>query len=314
MELRQLQHFLAVAEEQHFTRAAQRMNIVQSALSASIRALEDELDTRLFLRTTRQVRLSATGRAFLEKAQEALAAVQDARAAVETIKGLKRGRLSIGTVQSLPAFLGLPSLLAEFHAVHPAVEVRLRQAEVPNLLESVRTGRLDLAVLPLTDPPSGVTTTMIACEALVMVCAPGHSLAGRSDLPLSALRNEPFVDFEPDWGTRRLIDRAFAKAGVERRTAFEVSELDTLLELVAHGLGIALVPEAVAEARLPSLGISHLAEPGICWELVVAYVAQEGSSVVPAESAPREFLQLLQSRSHEPASLANDECNCSSGT
>ncbi|MBW4092388.1 MAG: hypothetical protein HIU82_14975 [Proteobacteria bacterium] len=103
-----------------------------------------------------------------------------------------------------------------------------------------------------------------------MACPPGHPLDGRRDVPLAALRDAAFVDFEPAWGTRRLVDRAFAEAGVERRIAFEVSDLGTLLDLVGRGLGIAVVPEAVARARRPAVGVAELAGPEMCWELVVA--------------------------------------------
>jgi DNA-binding transcriptional LysR family regulator len=293
MELRQLYHFVAVAEEKQFTRAAQRMNIVQSALSTSIRLLEAELDAKLFVRSTRQVRLTTAGHVFLDKARAALDAVHDARDAVAAVRGLERGTLSIGTVQSLPAFLDLPSLLAQFHAQHPGIEVRLCQGSSSHLIEKVRNGRLDLAFLPLCEPPGDIETTMIACEALVLVCAPGHGLAGQSDVSLAALKNEPFVDFEPDWGTRKLVDHGFLGAGVERHIAFEVSDLETLLELVGRGLGIALVPEAVVKARRSSLGIAELAEPELCWELVVAYAAGDRTEPAPADDAPRAFLGLL---------------------
>ncbi len=293
MELRQLQHFVAVAEEQHFTRAAQRIHIVQSALSSSIRALEEELDARLFVRTTRQVRLTAAGKAFLDKARTALDTVREAREAVAAVSSLERGTLSIGTVQSLPAFLDLPALLALFHSQHPAIEVRLCQGGSSLLVEKLRAGQLDLAILPLFDPPADIATTLIACDALVLVCSPDHVLAGRTNLPLAAAADEPFVDFEPAWGTRRLIDRGFDEAGVERRTAFEVSDLNTLLDLVAHGLGVALVPEAIAKARRPSLGIVQLAEPEICWELVVAHAVQRKNQTDVLDDAPKAFLELL---------------------
>lgn len=293
MELRQLQHFVAVAEENHFTRAAQRVNIVQSALSVSIRALEEELGAQLFIRSTRQVRLTTTGRVFLDKARAALEAVREARETVAAIKGLDQGTLTIGTVQSLPAFLDLPSLLARFHAQHPGIEVRLCQGSSTHLLEKIRSGRIDLAFLPLCEPPVGIATTMIACESLVVICALDHDLAGGDEVSLSALKGEPFVDFEPEWGTRKLVDRAFLEAGIERRTVFEVSDLETLLELVARGLGIALVPEAIAEARRPTLHITPIAQTEICWELVVAYAAGDGTSDWPPDHAPKAFLELL---------------------
>jgi DNA-binding transcriptional LysR family regulator len=293
VELRQLQHFVAVAEEQHFTRAAQRVNIVQSALSSSIRALEEELDAKLFVRSTRQVRLTAAGRVFLDKARVALEAVRDARNSVAALQGLKRGTLSIGTVQSLPAFLDLPAHLARFHAEYPEVEVRLCQGSTSHLLEKVQLGRLDLAILPMCEPSNGITTLMIACEALVLICAPGHPLAGRTNVPLAAVAKEPFVDFERAWGTRQLVDRGFAETGLQRHIAFEVSDLDTLIGLVARGLGVALVPEAVAEARRSCVGIAGLAEPEMCWELVVAYASADKGQSGPADPAPRAFLNLL---------------------
>ena len=293
MELRQLQHFVAVAEEKQFTRAARRVNIVQSALSTSIRLLEAELDAKLFVRSTRQVRLTSAGRVFLDKARVALQAIREAQDAVAAVQGMARGTLSIGTVQSLPAFLDLPSLLAQFHAQYPAIEVRLCQDNSSQLLQKVRAGRLDLAFLPVCEPTSDVATRMIACEALVVVCAPEHALAGRYEVSLAALKDEPFVDFEPGWGTRKLVDRGFLTAGVERHIAFEVSDLNTLVELVGRGLGIALLPEAIATARQSALGIAQLAEPEICWELVVAYAAGEGPQSSPADHAPAAFLELL---------------------
>lgn len=293
MEIRQLQHFVAAAEEGHFTRAARRMNIVQSALSTSIRSLEEEIGARLFQRSTRQVRLTAVGEAFLEKARTVLDAVRDARDTVAALQGLHRGTLSIGTVQALPAFFDLPSLLARFHAQHPGIEVRLCQGSSMPLLEKIRTGRLDLAFLPIYEAPADIATNLIACEALVVACAPGHPLAGGDELSLAALKDVPFVDFEQGWGTRKIIDRSFAEAGVDRHTAFEVSDLDTLLDLVARDLGIALVPEAIVEARQPALGLGRLAEPEICWELVVAYAPGGRAGSTPGNPAACVFLDLL---------------------
>src|ERR1700730_18316343 len=140
VDIRQLQHFVAVAEEKHFTRAARRMNIVQSALSNSIRLLEEELDAKLFVRSTRQVRLTDAGQILLDKAKAALESIRDAREAVAAVRNLERGTLSIGTVQSLPAFLDLPSLVERFHAEYPGVELRLRQGSATDLIEKIRNG------------------------------------------------------------------------------------------------------------------------------------------------------------------------------
>jgi DNA-binding transcriptional LysR family regulator len=170
----------------------------------------------LFVRSTRQVRLTDAGRILLDKAKAALDSIRDAREAVAAVRNLERGTLSIGAVQSLRAFLDLPSLIGRFHAEYPGVEVRLRQGSATELIERVRSGRLDLAFLPLGESPADIKSDMIACEALVVACAPNHPLAGASEVSLAILKDEPFIDFEPDWGTRKLVDQGFFGAGISR--------------------------------------------------------------------------------------------------
>lgn len=279
MELRQLQYFVAAAKAEHFTRAAQRLNIVQSALSSSIRALEFELNAKLFVRSTRKVRLTAAGRALLEKAEIVLAAAKDARDAVSAVTEAKSGKLNVGTVQGLPAFLDLPLLLARFHERHPHIEVRLIQGGAAHLLEKVRNGKLDLAFLPVFEPPADISTTMIACEELVVVCSRTHPLATADIASIEEIAAYPFVDFEQDLGTRKLIDELFLTANSDRKIAFEVSDLSTLLELVGHGLGIALVPESVAESRESILSVCRLKEADACWEVVLASSAASDDPV-----------------------------------
>ena len=291
MELRHLQHFIAVAEELNFTRAAQRVHIVQSALSTSIRSLEDELEARLFVRNTRQVQLTPAGHSFLQNAREVLRVLDTGREAVADIEGLRSGSLSIGTVHSLPAFLDLPSLISRFHALNPGIEVRLRQGDSVGLMEQLRIGRLDLAFLPLFDPPDDIATRIVACEDLVVATHPGHPLAGRNGIGLAELVNFAFVDFEIGWGTRPLIDRAFGQAGLQRRTSFDVTDVETIVELVGRGLGIALLPETIAQVRCPRIATAELSEPAICWELVVGHF--RGDDADPVNGAARAFLSLM---------------------
>lgn len=301
MELRQLQYFVAAAKAEHFTRAARHLNIVQSALSSSVRALEEELGAQLFVRTTRKVRLTAAGRTLLEKAEIVLEAARDAQEAVAAITQARAGKLRVGTVQGLPAFLDLPALLARFHQRHPQIEVRLIQGGAAHLLEKVRSGILDLAVLPMFEPASDISTSMIACEDLVVVCAQDHPLRPAASISLKDLSSYAFVDFEPDWGTRKLIDAAFFDAGIERRIAFEVSDLSTQLDLVERGLGLALVPESVVASRGLSLRTHRLAGTDACWELVLASPA-----AVSGDAAPRLFSEILELSDTQIADLKAD--------
>jgi DNA-binding transcriptional LysR family regulator len=293
MDLRQLEHFLAVAEERHFTRAAQRVHIVQSALSASIRRLEGALGTPLFERSTRRVELTAAGRLFQGEARRVLAAARDAREAMAAFNGVEQGRLTLGAVQSLAAFIDLPELLARFHRQHPGIEISLVQSGAGNLLERMHAGEVDLVCVPRAgDLPAGVSGHGIAREPLVLACAPEHPLSGAGRVSLADLAALPFVDFQAGWGTRRLVDAAFAAAGLRRRVAFEVGDPGIQLDLVAHGLGVALVPEAMARARAaaPRLPIAVVATETRAprWELVVAHMGRQ-----PANPAAGVFLGML---------------------
>jgi DNA-binding transcriptional LysR family regulator len=251
VELRQLEHFVATAEEGHFGRAADRSNIVQSGLSASIRSLERELDTRLFARTTRRVELTESGRALLPEARRVLAATASAVEAVADVEGLQRGTLSLGIMQSLVA-VRLPALLARFHSIHPAIDIRLRQAGTVALLQEVREGRLELAFasFPATTP-AGLVGHELLDETMTLACAPDHPLAESGSVSLAGLREQDFIDGHQDWGIRIANDRAFAAAGVERHVAFEINDLQTILDLVAAGLGVAILPRSLAPLRTP---------------------------------------------------------------
>ncbi|MFI9604131.1 LysR substrate-binding domain-containing protein [Streptomyces sp. NPDC052043] len=253
MELRHLQHFVAVAEDRHFTRAAERLMVSQSGLSASIRALERELQTSLFVRTTRRVTLTEAGRALLGEAQRILAQVRAAHEAVAAVQGVLRGTLSLGTEQCI-AGVHVAGLLAAFRRRHPDVEIRLRQTGSGALAEEVAAGRLDLAFAYRTRADTDqLRSVSLAGEPMTVLCHPGHRLAAaEAVLTPRDLDGEVFVDFHPDWGPRRTTDAAFAAAGVRRTVALEVNDVHSLLDLVDENLGIAVVPRHFRHKR-PSL-------------------------------------------------------------
>ncbi|MEV7793307.1 LysR substrate-binding domain-containing protein [Streptomyces sp. NPDC087512] len=250
MELRHLRHFVAVAEDQHFTRAAERLMVSQSGLSASIRALERELRAPLFVRTTRRVTLTEAGRALLGEARRILAQVRSAHEAVAAVQGVLRGTLSLGTEQCI-AGVPVAGLLAAFRRRHPDVEIRLRQAGSGELAEEVAAGRLDLAFAYRTQADTEqLRCVSLAREPMTVLCHPGHRLAtGEAVLTPRDLAEEVFVDFHPDWGPRRVTDAAFAAAGVRRTVALEVNDVHGLLDLLDENLGIAVVPRHFRHKR-----------------------------------------------------------------
>jgi DNA-binding transcriptional LysR family regulator len=283
MELRQLEYFVAVAEERHFTRAAERMLVSQSGLSASVRSLERELGAQLFVRTTRAVELTAAGHALLAEAQRTLRSADAAKEAVADVQGLLRGRLSVGTEQCV-AGVDVPALLARFRAEHPQVEIRLQQADSATLITELTAGRLDLAfVAPPDDLPADVRLLPLTSEPMVLLCHPGHALAGAPRVTWHELSGEPFVDFHPSWGARQLTDRAFAAAGAKRQVSLEVNDVHTLIDLVRHGLGVAVVPRPIArKPQAATLGSVPMAgaEPAPTWQLSVA--TPPGDAIAPA--------------------------------
>ncbi|MFC7259970.1 LysR family transcriptional regulator [Streptomyces lutosisoli] len=249
MELRHLQHFVAVAEDQHFTRAAERLLVSQSGLSASIRALERELQTPLFVRTTRRVTLTEAGRALLGEAVRILAQVRAAHEAVAAVQGVLRGTLALGTEQCI-AGVHVAGLLAAFRRRHPDVEVRLRQAGSGELAEEVAAGRLDLAFAYRTQADTDqLRSVSLASEPMTVLCHPSHRLATAVACTPEDLSGETFVDFHPDWGPRRTTDAAFAAAGVRRTVSLEVNDVHSLLDLIDENLGIAVVPRHFRHKR-----------------------------------------------------------------
>jgi DNA-binding transcriptional LysR family regulator len=288
VELRHLEYFVAVAEELSFTRASRRLHVVQSGVSSAIQGLERELGAALFDRDRHRVTLTEAGRALLPEARATLAAARAAVDAVAEAGAGLRGTLTVGTMIST-ASVDVPALLARFHEQHPGVLVRLRvmPGGSADLAREVADGGLDLALLSLPgEAPAGLAVRPLAHEPLVLICAANHPLAKREAVPLDALAAEAFVDFPAGWGTRALVDRAFAAAGVDRQVAFEVADYRTAAGLVSNGLGVAFIPASV----VPWLdGVTQVpVDPPLEWRIQVATSATRRAS-----AAARAFLTAL---------------------
>jgi DNA-binding transcriptional LysR family regulator len=286
MDLRQLEHFVTVAEEQHFTRASARLFISQSGLSASIRALEKELDAELFSRNTRRVELTDAGRALLQESRRTLASVLAARDAVAAVQGLLRGRLRVGTEQCL-GVVDVPTEMARFHADHPGVELLVQQAGSARLIEEVSNGRLEAAFVagPSSVPP-GVRFLPLATEPMTLICRPEHPLGRRKRADWRTLAAQSYVDFATDWGSRQVTDQAFAAAGQARHITSEVNDVHTLLDLVGHGLGVAVVPQHIAHKKAGKLNRLPLPTEAPRWDVAIALPADGTSAAAETFLAP----------------------------
>ncbi|MFC5261567.1 LysR family transcriptional regulator [Kribbella qitaiheensis] len=245
MDSRQLEYFVAVAEELSFTRAAQRLFTVQSTVSAAVRALETDLKTTLFDRSTRRVTLSDAGQALLPEAKAALEAIDRARAVVEEASTGLRGNVRIGTMTKL-GLVDLAELLGAFYQRYPLVEVQVTTSPTGSsgLADDVRHGRLDVALVGLNrgDMP-GLEPRELATVPFVVLVPSNHRLAGRGAIRLADLAGERFVDMLRGFGNRTTVDRAFDNAGLPRRVQVEVPDLTTVPDYVRAGLGVAVIPE-----------------------------------------------------------------------
>ncbi|MEV0730989.1 LysR substrate-binding domain-containing protein [Polymorphospora sp. NPDC050346] len=266
MELRQLEYFVAVAEEANFTRAAERVRISQSGVSAQIRQLEHDLGATLIDRSGRRATVTAAGAVVLEHARAVLSSAQALRRAVDDVNGLIRGRLVVGMVTACtvtPFF----DALAAFHLAHPGVELVLFEDNSDRLIEGVLTGSADLALVgTAAGTPDGVRAMPIVSERLIAIVADGHPLAGRRGASLAEIAEFPIVCLPPGTGIRTVFDQACADGGVKPDIALQASAPGAIMDLAARGLGVAILSESMAvphRERLSVLMIDDVETPAV---------------------------------------------------
>jgi DNA-binding transcriptional LysR family regulator len=269
VELRQFEHFLAVVEEGSFTRAAARLFMVQSSLSASLLALERELGTGLFIRGRRGAELTDAGRAFLEPARAALEEADRARDAVAQVKGLIRGSVRIAAV-AMPRRVDVGETIRRFQDEHPGVDVTVVPVGARQMVDLVADGQVDFAITPRIH---GISPALrfrpLVSTPLVLLCPIGHRLAGARDLDPAEVVDEPIIDVPRGWASRGLFDCLLHERGVERRVRLEINDWLAVLTMVQRGSGISYGPHACIDEDMFS-GVSTATMAGApAWELGV---------------------------------------------
>ncbi|ABC35343.1 LysR family transcriptional regulator [Burkholderia thailandensis] len=254
MELKQLRAFVTLAEELHFGRAAQRLFIVQPALSMQIKALEQALGARLFERDRHKVELSDAGRVFLPEAQATLQQATHAEQMVRLSSRGEVGTLRIAFVSSvLPALL--PAVLRAMHERYPLITLELKDMPTPDQVTELRYRRIDFGMIRLPASYAGINTRVILEEGFVIALPPDHPLAAHGSISPSALRGQPaFVlarRYAPGFHDAMLL--ALSRAGTTLEIAQEFGEFTTMLALVAAGMGIGLMPAEAASALPPNV-------------------------------------------------------------
>lgn len=264
MELRQLESFLAVADELHFGRAAERVHLSQPALSQQIKRLERELEVELFARTQRSVALTAAGEAVREPAGRIIADADGLRALARRAADGQVGTLGLGYVGSA-LFSVVPPLMQALATDAPGIEVTMIERKTEEQLDAIRRGDLDVGVIKQPQQaPAGFEVVPVFAETIGVALPDRHRFAGKEEIELRDLADDPFVIFpreaEPD--TFDTLMSACAEAGFTARIAQTGTSLQTVLGLVASGIGCAFVVESVmANSRRDGVTYVRLAPP-----------------------------------------------------
>jgi DNA-binding transcriptional LysR family regulator len=271
MDLRQLRYVVALAEEQHFTRAARRVGIAQPALSQQIKRLELEVGVPLVERSTRSVHVTDAGRTLVAGARRVLREVDALQDELDALRGVRSGRVAVGITRT-PGAVDVALLLSRFAGAHPGVELDVREDLSVELLAQLEAGALDLAIVAegSSAEAGALRLRTVAEEPLVAIVPPGHELAGRARITVAQLAEHRLVAFHPGATIRRQLDeRAFA-AGVVLRVAFEIADAQRARSLVHGGLGIGVLPASDARAPGPAVAVVPFADPALVHRTAVA--------------------------------------------
>jgi LysR family transcriptional regulator, transcription activator of glutamate synthase operon len=287
VELRQLRSVEAVARHRHFTRAAEELHVAQSALSHQIRRLEEELGTPLFERTSRRVTPTEAGQAIAARARRVLAEVDGARAEVDELRGVLRGRIWIGPL--LPAGdLDVPGLLARFRQAHPGVEVGLREGIAAEMLRLLAADELDAAFCLLAgDIPDELAIEPLSHDEVVAAFAPDRAPAA-PHVTVADLAQHQIIAPRRGSAITTVLDQLFADAGEPLRLALESGDPFLLRSLAARGFATAILPRSLTALEGPALEVRSL-HPAV--QLPVALVWRRERNAPPAARTFIEFVR-----------------------
>ena len=270
--MKQLQYLVALADTEHFGRAAQRCYITQSTLSAGIRDLETVLGTPVAERSNRQVLMTRIGAQVAERARVLL---RDADAIMELAKAGRdpmTGEVRLGVIPTIAPFL-LPRVLPALRERYPALTLYLREEQTAPLLSRLEGGDLEAALIALPYDTGGLCIETVMEDEFLFACGPAHPLAGRDELPVAALEDEALLLLEEGHCLRGHALEVCGVGDERTRAQFEASSLHTLVQMVAAGIGVTLVPRLAVEAGIlegTRISLSRLGAPasrriGLAW-------------------------------------------------
>ena len=284
MELRHLRYFVAVAEELHFTRAAQRLHLGQPPLSAQIQALEREIGAQLLERTKRSVRLTEAGKRFLDDARRILAMSDQASENARRASRGEIGQLRVGFTSSMPFSEILPRVVNLYRKRYPQVNLSLQEIATMRQIEAIVGRVLDIGFIrtPESELDAGVELTTLRHDPLVVVLPTTHRLAKRKTVKIEDLRDEAFVMYSRDVGTglHAQVVKLCRQAGFELTIAQEAREASTIIGLVAAGCGISVLPESFQCIKMSGVCYRFITDDAATTALMLARRRGESSTLV----------------------------------
>ncbi len=285
MNLRRLELFVAVAEELHFNRAAERLHMAQPPLSQQIRKLEDECKVQLFVRNSRNVQLTTDGELLLKHARKVLAQYGAMTSALRQAREGEIGRLRLGFVSSA-AISAVPPVVRQLRSRWPGIELELREETTDSQIELIAAGALDVGIAREVGVAPDINATLLQNERLIVAVANDHPLATRESVRLDELRGEKFIAF-PRGRISRLFDHIsalFHAVDVEFDIVQEAVQFPTILGLVAAHLGIAVVPDSLRAFVIPGLAYLNIEDRNAMSRVSLIYSADMSDSLLVAKA------------------------------
>lgn len=282
MELRHLRYFVAVAEELHFGRAAERLFMAQPPLSQQIKQLEVELGFDLFERTNRRVRLTEAGKVYLEEARVILRRVEDAKVKAFRVSRGETGWIGVGFVAS-SSYDILPDVLRRFRDLYPDVELVLAELLSIDQIGALREKRIHVGFSRMSIVERGIVCETIATERLLVALPSRHPLAGASSIRVRDLEGQPFIQFPKasESSYYQVIEGLCSAEGFAPSVIQKTDEVQTAISLVVAGLGITIVPEPIQNLLRDGIVYRPFIEPSPVVNLAMAYREDETSPVLP---------------------------------
>lgn len=279
LELRHLRYFIAVAEELHFARAAERLHLSQPPLSQQIRKMEEILGYPLFVRTSRSVKLTPAGEVLLERARRTLRNMQRDIEDVRSVGGGEVGSLSVGFVSSA-MLTTLPQVFRKYRELYPRVQFRLHEGFTSRVLDGLDNGMLDAGILRDSDPSEMLNVKPLFSEPFVAVLPVRHPCAKRKTISARMLRDEPFV-FYPRTAGARAFEKPltiFEEHGFRPNIVQEASHWLSILRLVGAGLGVSVAPACVRRMSPPDVVCLPIRDAKVVSNIEIAWAKQKVGS------------------------------------